>query len=149
MAQRAHCFYDDQITNGLGMELSKIHTTSDLKKAIAELELRKANEEELLKLHFHEVVEKYRPANFIKETVAEVSDSMDFKKNLGNIALGIGVSYLSKKLSVGKKTTDIAKQLIRTAIQLGAADFIVRKGKDMLDSAKSKGFFQRVFSRRS
>ena len=131
------------------MELRKIHTTSDLKKAIEELELRKANEEELLKLHFHEVVEKYRPANFIKETVAEVSESMEFKKNLGNIALGIGVSYLSKKLFVGKKTSGIAKQIIGTAVEMGAADYLVRKGKEFLDSGKPKGFFQKIFSRRS
>jgi hypothetical protein len=131
------------------MELRKIHTTSDLKKAIEELELRKSNEEELVKVHFREVLEKYKPANLIKETVAEVSDSMDFKKNLGNIALGIGVGYLSKKLFVGKKTSGIAQKIIGTAIDMGAADFIAQKGKDMFDAAKSKGFFQKIFSRRS
>jgi hypothetical protein len=129
------------------MELRKIHNASDLKKAIAELELRKVNEEELVKVHFREVIEKYKPANFIKETVAEVSDSMDFKKNLGNIALGIGVSYLSNKLFRGKQASGITQKIIGKAIDMGAGDFLMKKGKDMFDSAKSKGFFQRIFSK--
>jgi hypothetical protein len=130
------------------MQLRKIHNASDLKKAIEELELRKENEEELLRLHFHEVLEKIKPANLVKETVAEVSESMDFKKNLTNVALGIGVSYLSKKLFVGKKTSGIAKQLLGTALEFGISNLVAKKSQDMLDTAKpKKGFFGRVFAR--
>jgi hypothetical protein len=130
------------------MQLRKIHNASDLKKAIEELELRKDNEEELLKVHFHEVLEKIKPANLVKETVAEVSESMDFKKNLTNVALGIGVSYLSKKLLVGKKTSSIGKQLLGTALEFGLSNLVAKKSQDILDSAKpKKGFFGRVFAR--
>lgn len=130
------------------MQLRKIHTSSDLKKAIEELELHKHNEEELLKVHFHEVLEKFNPANLVKETVAEVSESMDFKKNLANVALGIGVSYLSKKLFVGKKTGGIAKQLLGTALEFGVSNLVAKKSKDIMESQKpKKGFFGRVFAR--
>jgi len=130
------------------MQLRKIHNASDLKKAIEELELEKDNQEELLRVHFNEVLEKIKPANLVKETVAEVSESMDFKKNLTNVALGIGVSYLSKKLLVGKKTSGIGKQLLGTALEFGLANFAAKKSKDILDSnTPKKGFFSRVFSR--
>lgn len=132
------------------MEVKKIHTTKDLEEAIKALEIRKENEEELIKLHFHELIEKLKPSNLVKETVAEVSESMDFKKNLFNIALGLGVGYLSKRAVVGQKAAGIGKQLLGTALEFGIANFVARKSGDMTSangSSQKGSFLKRLFTR--
>jgi hypothetical protein len=117
--------------------MQKIHNADDLKKAIEDLELRKTNEEELIKVHFHAVVESMRPANLVKTTVAEVSDSMHFKKNLVNIALGLGAGLLSKQLVVGK-SVGIARSLLGSALEFGISNYVAKQSEELTDNVTPK-----------
>lgn len=128
--------------------MGNINNSEDLKARIVALEVKKNNDEELIRTHFHEIVETLKPANLLKSTVSEVSDSMNFKKNILNIALGLGAGYLSKKLIVGNKAVGIGKSLLGSVLEFGIANFVAKQSSEMRTSVKPKGgFFQRLFTK--
>ncbi|CAN5322688.1 hypothetical protein BH09BAC2_BH09BAC2_06910 [soil metagenome] len=124
-----------------------VHDSADLKKAIEDLELRKNNSEELLKLHFRDTLETFRPSNILKNTVSEVSESMDFKKNLLNLAIGVGTGLLTKGLVTGK-STGIGRQILGSVLELGMGAFAARKADDLTSSQpKREGLLSRIFGK--
>lgn len=128
--------------------MNTINNSSELKKRIVELEVKKHNDEELIRTHFHEILETLKPANLLKTTVSEVSDSMHFKRNIVNIALGLGAGYLSKKLVIGNKGVGFAKQLLGSVLEFGISNFVAKQSGEMRTSAKPRsGFFKRLFSK--
>src|ERR1044072_2887435 len=98
--------------------MKNIHNAADLKSAILELENKRIAKEAALKEQFHKTYETYKPANILKNTLEEVSESPKFRKNLFNVALGLGVGFLSKKLVVGK-SAGLVKKALGTALQYG------------------------------
>lgn len=127
--------------------MNKIHNADDLKKAIKILESKKDVDELALKNQFHETYQTFKPANILKNTVAEVSSSTQFRHNLLNVALGIGAGYLSKKLVIGK-SAGLLKKIAGTALQYGVSNLVAKKGEDNLHPRK-KGLLKRIFSRSS
>ena len=128
--------------------MASITTSAELKERIAALEVKKHNDEELIRTHFHEIVETLKPANLLKSTVSEVSDSMHFKRNILNIALGLGAGYLSRKLVIGTKGIGIGKQILGSLLEFGVSNFVAKQGGEMRTSgAPRKGFFSRLFTK--
>ncbi|GAC1387742.1 MAG: hypothetical protein NVSMB45_17550 [Ginsengibacter sp.] len=128
--------------------MSNINTSAELKARIVELQVKKNNDEELIRTHFHEIVEMLKPANLLKTTVSEVSDSMHFKKNILNIALGLGAGYLSRKLVIGNKAAGIGKQILGSVLEFGISNFVAKQSSEMNTSVKpGKGFFSRLFTK--
>lgn len=128
--------------------MATITNSTELKERIVALEIKKHNDEELIRTHFHEIVETLKPANLLKSTVSEVSDSMHFKKNILNIALGLGAGYLSKKLVIGTKGIGIGKQILGSVLEFGISNFVAKQSDEMRTSGKpKKGFFSRLFTK--
>ena len=128
--------------------MGSINNSAELKSRISALELKKNNDEELIRTHFHEIVETLKPANLLKSTVSEVSDSMHFKRNILNIALGLGAGYLSKRLVIGTKGVGIAKQLLGSVLEFGISNFVAKQSEEMQTSGKPRaGFFKRLFTK--
>jgi hypothetical protein len=127
--------------------MKKIKNAEELKEVIAELEKKKDIDEAAMKYQFQETYETYRPANILKNTLTEVSASPKFRHNLLNVALGLGVGYLSRRLMVGRQA-GLLKRVIGTAVQFGVTTLIAKKGSDG-DSASPKkgGLLKRIFSR--
>ncbi len=132
------------------MKLTKmkgIKTGDDLKAAIAELEKQKDIEEAAIKYEFKETYETYKPANILKNTLAEVSTSPKFKHNLINVALGLGAGYLSKSLVVGR-SAGLLKRIVGTALQFGVTSLVAKRGSDENPQTHKKGgLLKRIFSR--
>lgn len=124
-----------------------IKSGEELKAKIAELEKQKDVEEAAIKYEFKETYETYKPANILKNTLAEVSASPTFKHNLLNVALGLGAGYLSKKLVVGR-SAGLFKRVIGTALQFGVTSLVAKKGTEDDPQAKKRGsLLKRIFSR--
>ena len=127
----------------------QIHTSKDLKSAIAELERKKIVEETAIKFQFEELHETYKPANILKNTLAEVSASPKFRHNLLNVVIGLGAGYLSQKLVIGR-SAGILKRAVGTALQFGVTSLVARSGiqDDNGTVPKKKGgLLKRIFSR--
>ena len=77
-------------------KLEVIANTTDLQTAIKRLEKRKFIMEEDLKDHFHILVNDLKPANLLKNTLHEVQESTDLKRNLLKVAVGLGAGYFSR-----------------------------------------------------
>lgn len=127
--------------------MKKIHKAEELKSAILELEARKIVSEERMKRQFHETLESFKPSNILKNTVSEVSASPQFKHNILNLALGLGVGYLTKKVAVGRKAGLLART-VGTALQFGVASFVAKnKANEENVGHKKGGLLSRIFSR--
>ena len=127
--------------------MDKIHNTDDLKQAIKILESKKDVDESALKNQFNETYETFKPANILKNTLAEVSSSPKFKHHLLNIALGLGAGYLSRKLVIGR-SAGLLKRVVGTALQFGVTSLIAKKGMENDPQTKKKGgLLKRILSR--
>ncbi len=124
-----------------------IHTSADLKEAIAELENRKAMEEIALKNQLHDTFETLKPSNLLKNTVSEVSASPQFKHNLLHLALGLGAGFISKKIVVGREAGLLTKSL-GTALQFAVTSLVAkRKENDEIVEKKKGSLLSRIFTR--
>lgn len=129
----------------------QIHTTSDLKDAIAELERQKIDDESSIKYEFKEMYETYKPANILKNTLTEVSASPKFRHNLLNVALGLGAGYLSQKLVIGR-SAGLLKRVLGTALQFGVTSLVAKRGdqdENGIYPKKKGGLIKRILSHKS
>jgi hypothetical protein len=128
-----------------------IHTTEDLKDAIAELERKNIDDESIIKYEVKEMYETYKPANILKNTLTEVSASPRFRHNLLNIALGLGAGFLSQKLVIGR-SAGLLKRVLGTALQFGVTSLIAKRGIQDENGTyirKKGSLAKRIFSHKS
>ncbi len=127
-----------------------IENTDDLATAIKKLEQKRMLMENDMKDQFQDVLESFKPANILKNTLHEVQESMPLKHNLLKIALGLGVGYFSRKLVVGK-SAGIVKKVLGTALQFGMTKLVAGKneevdGNGIESETKKKGLLRRILS---
>ena len=125
----------------------KINNAEELQNAIVQLERKIEVDEAALKYEFQETYESYRPANILKNTLAEVSASPKFRHNLLNVVIGLGAGYLSQKLVIGR-SAGLLKRIAGTALQFGVTALVAKAGdNDKADTTKKGNLFKRIFSR--
>lgn len=112
--------------------MTKVDSIEQLKQRIAVLTIQQANDERLLKEQFKTSFDAIKPANLIKNTFHELSQSPDFKDDLLNTAMGIASGYVSKKLLVGDSQNPI-KQILGMLLQVVITG-IVSKNADGIKS---------------
>lgn len=112
--------------------MTKVDSIEQLKQRIAVLTIQQANDERLLKEQFKTSFDAIKPANLIKNTFHELSQSPDFKDDLLNTAMGIASGYVSKKLVVGDSQNPI-KQILGMLLQVVITS-IVSKNADGIKS---------------
>lgn len=127
--------------------MQKINNSEELKNAIIELERKRNVEEAAIKYEFKQTCETFKPSNILKNTVSEVAASPKFRRNLLNIAIGLGAGYLSKKAVVGR-SAGLLKRTLGTALQFGVASLVSKTGTapNGADTTKKGGLFKRIFS---
>ena len=114
--------------------MQKITSTADLRKSILVLEIKQANEGQLLKEQFKTTIENLKPVNLIKNTVTELATAPDFKGSLLDTAIGLATGYLSKKIIVGNTHNPI-KKLFGVILQIGVTNIVSKNA----DGVKSTG----------
>lgn len=122
-----------------------INNTSDLKLAIRQLELKEANELNMLKGQFKATTESLKPLNIIKNTFKKAAASPDLKSDVFNAAIGLTTGVLAKKLMIGK-TANPFKKLMGIGLEMLVANKIAKNA----DSIKSAGnmVIKKIFSKK-
>ncbi len=89
--------------------MEKTEATVLLKQLIATKETELLAEGKLLKTEFTEVIETFKPANLINNTLKDVASSKEVKKQIGNVAFGVLTGMVAKKLFVGDSSSLVKK----------------------------------------
>ena len=98
-------------------------SAAELHELILLLEIKQANEGQLLKGQFKITYESLKPVNLIKNALNELVTSPDFKGDIFDATLSLTAGYLSKKAVVGS-THNPLKQFFGTLLQMGVTSII-------------------------
>jgi uncharacterized coiled-coil protein SlyX len=121
---------------------AKIRNAEELDGAIAELELKAAEQKKGIQETFKVVSENLKPINLVKSGFRSVFSAE--KKDLVNILLGLGSGFLSRKLFVGKPTGAIGKT-VGKAIQWGMAGLVSKNAEKI--KQKAGELIDKIFKR--
>ncbi len=78
-----------------------ITSKEKLVEAIRFLEEKKNLEEADLKKHFNETYEQLNPINIIKNSIASMEQSPEFKNDLIKTSIALAVGYIVKRIIIG------------------------------------------------
>jgi hypothetical protein len=122
--------------------MEKITTADELRTAISRLEKNQEIQGQLLKDHFLVACESLRPSNIIRNSIAELYSSADFKGIIIAAVTGLATYYFANK-SIFLSSHNIFKRLLGSLLQLGISKVATNHSKDI----KSIGqvLFQRIF----
>jgi hypothetical protein len=112
--------------------MAKISSSEELKKKIAELELRKVRQKAEVKEHFHGMIESVKPKNLIRVGLENISEAPVLRQRLIDSVVSLATGWVAKKLAVPKNDT-IIKKTAGAAIQYGVTRFMATKGDNVGD----------------
>lgn len=116
--------------------MKNINSLEELRTEIALLELRQKRAANDLKGHLLETYESLKPLNLVKSTLKELTSSPNFKGDLVNSVVGIGLGYISKRVLIGN-THNMVKQVIGTIVQFGVTRIISTKTEGLRSGLKN------------
>lgn len=105
--------------------MEAVYTIDELNQRIKQLEAQQDAEWIAIKDEIDEIKENLRPLNLIRNTVAEINETVGFKSDLAQSAISIGIGYLAKKLVVGK-TDSIFKNILGSLLQLAVTTLVAK-----------------------
>ena len=86
----------------------EINNSKDLDNAIALLKNKKKNDVELLKTHFNDIVDSFKPKNLIKSAFKNATEGTSAGSLLLKTAAGIGGSLLNSNVKIGSGNSILA-----------------------------------------
>ena len=104
-----------------------INNSNELDLRIAELQKRKAIQENLLTSQFHNTLESMRPFNLIKSTFRNIKENHEVRNGILKSAAGIGISLLTKRFFLGGSKDGIVSKIMKTALTAGMAKTAIDK----------------------
>jgi hypothetical protein len=102
------------------------YTAETLKEAIKELEIKQAEEGQLLKKQLLITYENLKPINILRNLVKDFSSSDNYKQDFLEIVAGMTSGFITKKIVVGRSKNPILK-LMGLAIQFGMTTIVSNK----------------------
>lgn len=126
--------------------MNQINYISDLKAAIHLLEIKQANEKQLLREQLKITAESLKPVNLVKHTLSELTTSPEIKESLLSTVIGLATGYLSKKIIIGSTHNPI-KQFLGYILQLGVTG-VASKNADDIKSVIS-GLIGKIFRKKT
>ncbi len=113
----------------------KQHIETDaLNEVIRLLEIKRAEEFNLLKEQFHLVQDRLKPINLIKSVFQEITATPAIKHNIVNSTIGLTTGFLAKKVLFGTARNPVSK-LFGTLFQFVITNVVAKHS----DSIKSTG----------
>lgn len=109
------------------------YTQESLREAIRVLEIRQAEEKEILREQLINVYENLKPINIIKGIFRDIANTRNLENDLFSNIASLISGFISKKLLVGKSNNPMLK-ILGTGIQLGMTAFISRNYEQIKDS---------------
>lgn len=107
--------------------MTKISNIDELKESILLLEIKQAEEYELLKIQFTITSEQLKPINLIKRSISGLIGGSDQEESLVNSVIGVTAGSLSKKMAIGSTHNPI-KQILGTILQIGITSLVTKNG---------------------
>ncbi len=105
--------------------MQPINSSTTLKNAIAELEVKQAAQAAQLGKQFTVIRESIKPVNLIKNAFHEVTESDEIKGNLLDTGIGFATGYLSKVLFQGASHS-VGRNFLGTLLMVGVTNFTAK-----------------------
>ena len=121
--------------------MKEIHSETDLRRAILQLENEQADEGKMLKEQFYFTLDSLKPVNLIKNTFKEVVASRDLKENILNASIGLTAGFLSR-LFIRSVMKSPVNRLIGNAVMIGITNVVARNPETV--KSLGKGFFKMI-----
>lgn len=107
------------------------HSAADsLKESIRLLEIRQAEEGQILKEQFKITYESLKPVNLIKSSILELTGSSELKNNLFESIVSILTGYLTKKMMVGSTSNPFMK-ILGVLLQFGVTSLVAQNAENI------------------
>jgi hypothetical protein len=110
--------------------MEKITTSNELKLAIQLLEAERTIQLDELKDQFNSTYDSLKPANILKNTLSEITDSPYLIENILSSSLALISGYFSKKMVVGSSESPIRK-IFGTIVQYGITNLVAKHTDDI------------------
>lgn len=105
--------------------MEKQSAVDSLKESIRLLENRQAEEGIILKKHFEITYESLKPVNLIKNSLKELTGSVEIKNSLFETVVSIITGYLTKKIMVSSKSNPFMK-IFGLLLQFGVTTVVAK-----------------------
>jgi hypothetical protein len=102
------------------------YTAETLKEAIKKLEIKQAEEGQLVKEQLLLTYENLKPVNILKNIVKDVYSSENYMQDFVEIIAGMTSGFITKKIVVGSSKNPLLK-LVGLAIQFGITTLVSKK----------------------
>jgi hypothetical protein len=108
--------------------MAKLNPINSLKESIRLLEIRQAEEGEILKEQFKVTFESLKPFNLIKSSLKDLTGSAEIKNNLFETLVSILTGYLTKKIMVNSKGNILTK-IFGAMLQYGVTSLVSKNAE--------------------
>jgi len=105
--------------------MAKQNAVESLKESIRLLEIRQAEEGEILKQQFKVTYETLKPVNLLKKSLKDITSSAELKGDLFESVVALVSGYVSRKLMVSSKSNFFVK-ILGLITQFGISNLIAR-----------------------
>jgi hypothetical protein len=113
--------------------MEKRYTTESLKVAIKALEVKQAEDRQLLREQLLITYENLKPINILKNIVKDFYTTDNYKQDFLEIVAGMTSGFITKKLIVRNSKSPVL-QLVGLAIQFGMTTLVSKKYNAIKDS---------------
>ena len=103
--------------------MQKENPSKRLDYLIGALEYQKSQELIALKSQFHLTYDSFKPINILKNSLAEIKNTPDIKKNITSTVLGISGGFIMNKLVAVTSSSPVMK-VVGTVLQFVVGNYI-------------------------
>ena len=103
--------------------MSKQKPVDSLRESIRLLEIRQAEEGQILKEQFKRTYESLKLVNLVKSSLKELTDSSEIKNSLFESIISIFTGYLTEKVMIHSKSSPVMK-IISKILQFGVTKLV-------------------------
>lgn len=110
--------------------MAKQSAVDSLKESIRLLEVRQAEEGQILKEQFKITYESLKPANLIRNSLKEITGSVEIKNGLFETIVSLFTGYLTKKVMVRSGSNPFMK-LLGVLLQFGVTSVVAKNAESI------------------
>jgi CRISPR/Cas system CSM-associated protein Csm5 (group 7 of RAMP superfamily) len=117
--------------------MKQISTSAELKAAIADLEKKREIQQLTIKGQLAQTKEALNPVKLVKNTFSHVAEIPEVRKTLVSTIIGIGIGYLSNKVSALLNDEEKLDRMVNN---------FVDQGIERVQQQKPNGFLSQALS---
>lgn len=110
--------------------MKKQTAVASLKESIRLLEIKQAEEGEILKEQFRLTLESFKPINLIKNSIKELTGSSEIKATLFETIFSIVTGYITKKIMIKSDGNPFLK-IVGVILQFGVTNLLAKNAESI------------------